>query len=120
MSFLRSLIDQFFVVLRSIKPADVIASPGLDSAPRQAVNYCERFLELVIDLLAQLPTRRFFHALILDRHFVVRCQISELFRASNNDDGNVKNAAKAPFRLFRKLLESLKFYEDFEIDQKTG
>ena len=32
------------------------------------VRYLERTLELIIDLLAQLPTRRFFHAVVLDQH----------------------------------------------------
>ena len=36
-----------------------------------AVSYCERFLELVTDLEAQLPTRRFFNTLLNDSHLVV-------------------------------------------------
>lgn len=42
------------------------------------VHYCERFLELVIDLEALLPTRRFFNTVMDDNHLVVRCQLSNL------------------------------------------
>lgn len=42
------------------------------------VRYCERFLELVIDLEALLPTRRFFNTVMDDCHLVVRCQLSKL------------------------------------------
>ena len=38
-----------------------------------AVSYCERFLELVTDLEAQLPSRRFFNTLLNDRHLIVSC-----------------------------------------------
>ncbi|KAK2580206.1 hypothetical protein KPH14_012466 [Odynerus spinipes] len=42
------------------------------------IRYCERFLELVIDLEALLPTRRFFNTVMDDCHLVVRCQLSNL------------------------------------------
>lgn len=42
------------------------------------VRYCERFLELIIDLEALLPTRRFFNTVMDDNHLVVRCQLSNL------------------------------------------
>lgn len=43
-------------------------------------RYCERFLELMIDLEALLPTRRFFNAVMDDCHLVVRCQLSSLLQ----------------------------------------
>ena len=36
-----------------------------------AVSYCERMLELLTDLEAQLPTRRFFNTLLDSSHFIV-------------------------------------------------
>jgi hypothetical protein len=42
------------------------------------VHYCERFLELLIDLEALLPTRRFFNTVLDDCHLVVRCKIASL------------------------------------------
>jgi Intron-binding protein aquarius N-terminus len=39
---------------------------GVDHA---ALGFCERFLELLIDLLSQTPTRRFLHAVLQVRRF---------------------------------------------------
>ena len=36
-----------------------------------AVSYCERFMELLTDLVAQLPTRRFFNTLMASSHVLV-------------------------------------------------
>jgi hypothetical protein len=49
-----------------------------DDVPSHVVHYCERFLELVIDLEALLPTRRFFNTVFDDCHMVVRCHLSKL------------------------------------------
>ena len=35
------------------------------------MSYCERMLELLTDLEAQLPTRRFFNTLLDSSHFIV-------------------------------------------------
>ncbi len=45
---------------------------------RQALLYCERFVELLTDLLAQLPTRRLTHALLEDQALLVKCRLSAL------------------------------------------
>ena len=42
------------------------------------MHYCERFLELLIDLEALLPTRRFFNVVMDDCHLVTRCHLSSL------------------------------------------
>ena len=44
------------------------------------MHYCERFLELMIDLEALLPTRRYFNTVMDDCHLVVRCQLSNLLK----------------------------------------
>lgn len=44
------------------------------------MHYCERFLELLTDLEALLPTRRFFNTVLDDCHLVVRCQLSDLIK----------------------------------------
>ena len=44
----------------------------------EAVHFCERFLELLIDLEALLPTRRFFNVVMDDCHLVTRCHLSGL------------------------------------------
>ncbi len=74
---------------------------------RPTTLYLERLLELLIDLLAQLNTRRFLLPLIMDLHLVVRCRLSPLFRALEG-------------KLFCQLLDQVRFYERYEIDDKTG
>ncbi|KAF4519034.1 hypothetical protein B566_EDAN001619 [Ephemera danica] len=61
------------------------------------VHYCERFLELMIDLEALLPTRRFFNTVLDDCHLVVRCHLSPL---SERKDG----------QLFTQVFAFLFFY----------
>lgn len=48
----------------------------------EAIHYCERFLELMIDLEALLPTRRFFNVVMDDCHLVTHCHLSALNRRS--------------------------------------
>ena len=50
------------------------------------INYCERFLELLISLEAQLPTRRFFNVLMDAAHVVVKSEGSDLHK---RDDGKL-------------------------------
>jgi intron-binding protein aquarius len=64
-----------------------------DEVTSDVVHYCERFLELVIDLEALLPTRRFFNTVLDDCHLVVRCHLSNLPRlAEGNLFAQVGNA----------------------------
>lgn len=72
-----------------------------------ALLYCERFVEFLIDLLSQLPTRRFTRALVEDFALVSKCRLSALYSHSKG-------------RLFAQLVDLLRFYEGFEIDDQTG
>ncbi|KAG7202601.1 hypothetical protein KM043_009791 [Ampulex compressa] len=68
--FLHKLMIKFMTILETI----TAEGPLLPDK----VRYCERFLELIIDLEALLPTRRFFNTVMDDCHLVVRCQLSNL------------------------------------------
>lgn len=68
--FLQNLIKQFLNVMENL-PLEGPISPSV-------IYYCERFLELMIDLEALLPTRRFFNTVLDDSHLLVRSQISNL------------------------------------------
>jgi len=46
----------------------------------EKVQYAERFLEFMIDLMAQLPTRRFFHLLLDDSHLIPHCRLSAFIK----------------------------------------
>lgn len=50
------------------------------------LNYCERFLEMLIDLETSLPTRRFFHIVLDDVHLIDRCYLASL---SKRDEGHL-------------------------------
>lgn len=99
--FLYSLMQQFMQKLSTI-PADENVGVAQD-----VVHYCERFLELMIDLESQLPTRRFFNTLLHSCNLIVRCQLSTL-------------AAREEGKLFAQLLYILKVYAQFEINDNTG
>ncbi|KAL6742113.1 hypothetical protein Aduo_015304 [Ancylostoma duodenale] len=71
------------------------------------IRYCERFIELVIDLEALLPTRRFFNALLHSSKLITHCVLSKLI---SSEAGS----------LFCQLVEMLKFYARFEINDITG
>lgn len=97
--FLQKLMIKFINILESI--------PAEGFVHFETIRYCERFLELLIDLEALLPTRRFFNTVLDDCHLVVRCAMAPLIR---RNEGN----------LFLQLLDTLKFYSRFEINDETG
>ncbi|XP_074037324.1 RNA helicase aquarius isoform X2 [Leptinotarsa decemlineata] len=98
-TFLHSLMLKFMNIL------DSITEDGI--CPKDKVHYCERFLELLTDLEALLPTRRFFNTVLDDCHLVVRCHLSALIKRPEG-------------HLFSQLLDMLKFYSRFEINDDTG
>lgn len=104
--FIYQLIKQFFNYLSLIPSVEETAK--LPKNIFDIIRYCERFLELMIDLEALLPTRRFFNALLDDMNVVIIAKMSNLIKRPNEG------------KLFGQLLEMLKFYADFEIDDITG
>eukprot|EP01125_Pyxidicula_operculata_P011263 TRINITY_DN3682_c1_g2_i2.p1 TRINITY_DN3682_c1_g2~~TRINITY_DN3682_c1_g2_i2.p1 ORF type:complete len:1261 (+),score=324.14 TRINITY_DN3682_c1_g2_i2:363-3785(+) len=93
--FMLRLINDYFTILN-----DQYSNPD-------AVKFCERFLEFMIDLVSQLSTRRFLRVLLEDVQFNIRSLRSQL---ANTPEGT----------LFKKLLSMLKFYLGFEINDYTG
>ena len=71
------------------------------------IQYCERFMEFLLDLLSQLPTRRFFHAIFQESHALIRIQFSQIL--------SLEQA-----RLFSNQFEMVRFYDNFEINDLTG
>ncbi|KAK8780544.1 hypothetical protein V5799_018116 [Amblyomma americanum] len=103
--FLSRLIGRFFKYLESVPTAKDV--PELDKPAMEVVHYCERFLELMTDLEAHLPTRRFFNTIMDNSHLVVKCRLSALCQRNEG-------------RLFTQLLDRLNFYSRFEISDQTG
>ncbi|KAB8258874.1 P-loop containing nucleoside triphosphate hydrolase protein [Aspergillus pseudonomiae] len=71
------------------------------------LRYCERFLEFLVDLESQLPTRRYVNTLLKDLNILPVVRLSELYRSSENE-------------LFRDLYNLLKHFATFSIDDYTG
>ncbi|XP_060647054.1 RNA helicase aquarius [Drosophila nasuta] len=97
--FMQNLIIDFLRILERIPLEGELNS--------NVVHYCERFLEFIIDLEALLPTRRFFNTVLDDCHLIVRALMSPLVQ---REEG----------KLFGQLLDMLKFYTRFEINDVTG
>lgn len=114
-NFLRNLIEEFLEILDS----KVIVLKHIDHEETQLSNsygeqvddscvlYCQRFTEFLIDLLSQLPTRRFLKPVVADVAVVAKCHLSALY---THEKG----------RLFAQLVDLLQFYESFEIDDHVG
>ncbi|KAI9496193.1 P-loop containing nucleoside triphosphate hydrolase protein [Zychaea mexicana] len=75
----------------------------------ELVRYCESFFELLIDLEAQLPTRRFFNTLLDDHAVVILCRMAPF---TEREHKNVER--------MKQMLETLAFYAKFEINDQTG
>ena len=96
-----TLLEHFLTTLQSVNNSDD------NLATQYALRYIERFLEFLIDLLSQVPTRKFLRTLLDDMHFLFLCKhyLSELDH-------------KSP--LLDKLVSSLEAFLFFEIDDQSG
>jgi intron-binding protein aquarius len=84
----------------------ILNSPSARSDPN-ILLYCERFVELLIDLQSQLPTRKYTNVLIVDLHTLVAVRLSSLYKDVNNT-------------LFRDLVEQLEHYVHFAVNSYTS
>lgn len=71
------------------------------------LRYCERFLELLVDLESQLPTRRYVNTLLKDLNLLPVIRLSQLYRSPDN-------------ALFRDFYNLLKHFVNFAIDDYSG
>ena len=69
--FVPGLLKLFLATLRRAE-----ALGPEEAGVRSLARLLERLLELFTDLMAQLPTRRFFHAVLLDSHLLVHASLS--------------------------------------------
>jgi intron-binding protein aquarius len=99
-NFLVYLINDYFTHLNGITSKTTQVDEHL-------TRYLERFIELQIDLLNQLPTRRFYRTLFESLHFIILSKSSAFYEMEQG-------------KLFKQLLAILHFYEHFEVDDFTG
>ena len=71
------------------------------------VEYCERFLEFLTDVVSQLPTRRYVNTLLNDLNLLSLMNSSPLLRSPHGE-------------LLRDLSVLLKHYIQFPINDHTG
>lgn len=88
--FLASLMENFLSIVDSIPetgtysliPCFLVPNYEIylasDEPDPTCIRYCESVLQLLIDLEALLPTRRFFNTLLDSCHVVTRCSLSPL------------------------------------------
>jgi len=69
--------------------------------------YCERFLELLIDLQSQLPTRRYVNSLLEDLNLLPAIKLSPTYLDEDNG-------------LFRDMVTLLLHYTQFPIDDQSA
>nr|POF00445.1 intron-binding protein aquarius [Quercus suber] len=114
--FLRNLIEEFLEVLDSTvfsqeqhvnEDHKIIDAYGLKQVDNACVLYCERFMKFLIDLLSQLPTRRYLRPLVADVAVVAKCHMSALYKHEKG-------------KLFAQLVNLLQFYEKFEVNDHVG
>jgi len=104
-TFVPGLLHFFLSILGSV---DAPPSDHSEEVERKArVAYCERFVEWLIDLESQLPTRRFFHLVLQDAHVVEQCRLSGL---PTRPEGN----------LFRQLVNMLEAFTRFSVNNYSG
>eukprot|EP01133_Synstelium_polycarpum_P013350 gene13350-15703_t len=102
-SFMSNLMKAFITTINEL-PIDSEIASHIDE-----VRYCERFLDLMIDLVSQITTRRFFFAVLDDLHLLVHVRESAFVKSALPE-------AK-PLNEMTKILE---FYLHFPINNFTG
>nr|POE89766.1 intron-binding protein aquarius [Quercus suber] len=81
---------------------------GSADQKQENLRYCERFLELLCDLQAQLPTRRYVNTLLQDLNTLAAVRLSPLLLESRESG------------LLGDMLELLQHYTYFPIDDQNG
>jgi len=93
-----SLVRQFI---------DIVCSEQKSTPETYIILYLERFVEFLVDLLSQVPTRKFLRTLLDDMHFLLLCGRSSIVTSQEHP-------------LLAKLLTSLDNYMHFELDDQSG
>ena len=73
----------------------------------ESVIFCEKFLELLSDLVSQLPTRRYVNTLLNDLNILAVIRLSPIFNREENG-------------LLRDLFLLLRHFMNFPIEDSTG
>jgi intron-binding protein aquarius len=80
---------------------------GVGKDQEEDSHYCERFLELLVDLDSQLPTRRYVNTLLKDLNILPVIRLSKLYDVAEN-------------ALIRDFYSLLRHFITFAIDDYSG
>lgn len=96
------------VFLQTVEDASLKSSNELKlKAFAPIMRYLERFSEFIVDLLSQLPTRRFLNTLLDDMHILVRCRRASIVTQPEG-------------KLLSQLLGMIDECMHFEVHDQTG
>ena len=96
------------VYIQTVEDASSKSSNELKSKTFAPVmRYMERFSEFIVDLLSQLPTRRFLNTLLDDMHILVRCRRASIITQPEG-------------KLLSQLLGMIDACMHFEVHDQTG
>ncbi|KAI9889602.1 MAG: hypothetical protein M1814_005109 [Vezdaea aestivalis] len=84
-----------------------LSQVSAEESSDDSVRYCETFIDLLVNLESQLPTRRYVNVLLLDINLLPIIRLSKLY----NDEDNV---------LIRDLYTLLRHFIYFPVDESTG
>jgi intron-binding protein aquarius len=112
-SFLPALFGRLAAEAEALEPhAGAHADADAAASGAAALEFVQRALELLIDLLAQLPTRRFLRAVVDDERLLVRCRAARAFGAGVDGEGGCS--------LYRQLVELACSYHAVALDEQRG
>lgn len=94
-------------VLPAVVDAFIDALPRAADGDADATQHCERTIELMLDLLSQLPTRRFTKAFFEDRAVLSCVKTSGALQTPNGS-------------LLAQQFDLLVFFQGFEVDEHSG
>ena len=87
----------YIQILSETVPAEPQAASSVAQLDKQKLLYCERFAELLIDLLSQLPTRRFVRTLLEDKAILIKCRMSPLLEHPQGDSWAIPHVSFAVY-----------------------
>lgn len=107
-SFIPNLIKLY------LKYIDQVSAEANESV---VIAFIETFLEFLIDLLSQLPTRRFLRTLLDDLNIITSTKLSYYYKSSVSAE---KNESASSSSLIVHLTEILDKYMNFPFHDQTG
>ncbi|KAJ1964495.1 hypothetical protein GGI12_001391 [Dipsacomyces acuminosporus] len=99
--FLSLFVKDFLAILFQSRQGDMAS-----------LAYVSKFIELLVDLESQLPTRRYVNLLLIDHQVIDLCQVSQWYQNDKLEDRKSQR--------FRELVAQLRRCIYFQVSDVTG